>query len=108
MGDRFAVRGFERSGELNGGAQCLGDGHRPFDLLPFDVLHHEVVGTDVEDLAYVGVVQSRDGAGFAFEAFAEDFAGGFDGDYAVETGVAGLPDFSHATGADGREDLVGA
>ena len=32
----------------------------------------------------------------------------FDGDGAVQAGVAGLTDLTHAPGANGREDLVGA
>ena len=66
-----------------------------------DELHDDVVGADVEDLADVGVVERRDGAGFAAETLAEDLAGGFDGDDAVEAGVAGLPDLTHAAGAEG-------
>jgi hypothetical protein len=35
------------------------------------ILHHQIVGTDIVKLADLGVVQDRDGAGYAVEAFSE-------------------------------------
>ena len=54
------------------------------------------------------MVQRGDGAGFAVEAFCELLLCHFDGDDAVEAGVAGAVDFAHSAGADEGEDFVGA
>ena len=61
-----------------------------------------------------GMVQAGDGAGFALEALAEIWAVGemrredFDGDDSVEARVARAIDLSHAAGAQGGDNLVGA
>ncbi len=63
---------------------------------------YHVAFSDVEEGTDVGVVQGCDSAGFSFEAGSDVFALGdvvwedFDGDGAVEAGVAGFVDFAHA------------
>jgi hypothetical protein len=54
----------------------------------------------------VGMIQRRHGAGFPPEPLGELGGGDLDGNDAVRAGVAGLVDFAHATGADGRNNLV--
>ena len=60
------------------------------------------------------VVQAGDGLGFPLQPLAEIGIVGdmrqdrLDGDAAVEPGVAGLVDFTHAASAEGGLDLVGA
>ena len=67
----------------------------------------------------VGVVEGGDGAGFALEAAAEVGGGAertrcgvlakdFDGDVAIEAGVAGAVDLAHAADSERGLDLVGA
>jgi len=54
------------------------------------------------------MIQRGDGSGFAPKSITELFGRSLDCDDAVEAGVASLPHFAHPTGADGREDFVGA
>jgi hypothetical protein len=78
-------------------------------------LHHEIVGAliaaDVVKGANAGVIQRRDRPRFAFEA---DSALGigrgvrrqdFDGDRAIEAGIACAIYLAHAAGAEQRVDL---
>lgn len=77
---------------LDAGGQCLA----------FDSLQDHVVGSDVVEGTDVRVIERSHRAGFAFEAGSGIFALGdvfgqdFDGDRAVEAGVAGFVDFAHA------------
>ena len=85
---------------------------------PGEVLHHEVgravVRADVVERADVRVRERGDRAGLALEAHAAvrigaQFGGeDLDGDRAVEAGVAGLVDLTHAARPNGGEDLVRA
>ena len=67
---------------------------------------------DIEELADVRVIERRDGVGFAFETRAavriarKFFAQDLDGDDAIEPGVAGFVDLTHAPGANQGEDFV--
>ena len=54
------------------------------------------------------MVEGGNGAGFALETFGEGLTGGFDGDDAVEPGVARLIDFAHPARAELSEDFEGA
>jgi hypothetical protein len=65
------------------------------------------IRADIVELTDVGVVESGDSVGFAFEAFGKLGVGDFDGNGAVETGIAGLPDLAHAAPAERGEKLVG-
>ena len=70
--------------------------------------------TNVVESADVRVLQVGEGVGFALEPLAEfgllgQVSGqGFDRDDAVEACVAGLIHLAHATGAEWRDDFVGA
>jgi hypothetical protein len=93
-------------------ADAVGEG------FAFEVLHDQVVGAvlraDVVELADIGMIQGGEGAGFAFEALLQFGRGGevrgedLDGDGAVQAGVAGAIDFTHAAGAERRFDFIGA
>lgn len=108
MGDSFAVGGLECVEDLFGGLDGLVEGKGAFERGAIDELHDQVVGTDVVELADVGMVEGSYRAGFALEAFGEFGLGDFDCDGAVETGVAGFVDFAHAAFAEFGEDIVGA
>ena len=79
--------------------------------------HHQVGGAvssaDVVKCADVGVIQAGDRLGFALKPGATVSIRAdvrwehLDRDAAVEARVAGFVDLAHATGADGRDDLVG-
>ena len=86
--------------------------------LAVEQLHDEerraVVLADVVESTDVRVGQLGDGPRFTVEPFAELRTGGecgrqdLDGDGAIEPRVTGFEHLAHATGADRREDLVGA
>jgi hypothetical protein len=73
----------------------------------FDVLHHEVIRSDIANLADVGTIQCRNGLRLALKTFAELSSGDFDREVALQTPVSGSVHFSHATGTDGRKNFVG-
>jgi hypothetical protein len=104
----LAVRGVQSVEDLSGVGDDLVERQRASERLAFHQFHHQVVRPDVIELANVGMVQGGDGAGLAFEAIGEPLRCDFDRHHAVQPGVAGLPDFTHAAGADRRQDLVGA
>ena len=53
------------------------------------------------------MIQRRDCAGLALEAFVELGLGSFDGDSAIEARIVGLVDVTHPALANGREDFAG-
>ena len=84
--------------------------------LALEQLHDEVVAValaaDVVDGADVGVVQARDGLGFALETrpsflVARQLLGqDLDRDVSLEASVPRFVDLTHAAGPDGLDDLV--
>jgi hypothetical protein len=56
----------------------------------------------------LGMVERGDRAGFALEAFGKALAGGLDGDVAAQARVVGAIDDAHTSGADYRDDFIGA
>src|SRR5579859_606155 len=79
------------------------------ERLTLEILHDEIFGavlvSDVVKSADVGMVERRNGAGFTLEAlsqfgvFGEMVGQDFDGDGAVEAGVASAVDLTHAASA---------
>ncbi len=108
MHDPPAVGGVQRFGDQYGEAQRLGERKRPLERLTIDVLHHQVIGAYIVKRANARMIQGSNGAGFAFEALAKFTLDELDGDDAVQPGIAGFPDLTHAAGADGRNDFVRA
>ena len=109
MRDVLLVRGVECIADLHGVAQRLiSSGKRTMERSPLDKLHDQIVGADIVKLANVWMVQRGDGFGFMFEALTELRGGNLDGDVTVQTGVTGAVHLAHATGADGRKDLIWA
>src|SRR5271169_2178179 len=98
MDDVAAMRGLKSRGNLDCEAQRLFSRFAAARRLAFHVLEHQIIGSDVVDLADVGMVQSGDGPGFALEVLAVRAVEKLDGDRAIETGVARLPDLAHAAG----------
>src|SRR5215472_4762638 len=92
--------------------QLPDDGHRlvqlerPFQSLALDVLHDQVVRTDVVNVADVGVIQRRDSSRLAFETLAELLFAELDGDDTAQARVACRVHLTHTARADGRDGLV--
>src|SRR5262245_29756777 len=74
--------------------------------LSLDVFHNEVIRTDVEERADVGMIERRNGSRFPLEAFAELFFYDFDRNRTVEACITRLPYLSHAARANRNEDFV--
>ena len=82
------------------------------------ILHHEVVNavllSNVMERADVRMIQTGDRSGLPFESLLEIGVVGqmgrqnLDGHGAVEAGVLGFINFTHPTGSDERENLVGS
>jgi hypothetical protein len=115
------VRVIERLGDLNRKMDDVANRQRsPLEpggqRLPFDVLHHQegsvAVPADVVERADVRMVQGGDGACFVLEADlvhrGQRRVHHFDGDGAVETGVARPVDFAHPASSDRRGDFIRA
>ena len=120
--DPGAVGAVHRRADLNGDVERLV--HRElgraaqaiFERFSLEELEDQVVelavAADVVDRADVRIVQRGDDARLLLEAPARFGVGGqragqdLDGDRAIEPGVAGAIDLTHAAGADRRGDLV--
>jgi hypothetical protein len=79
----------------------------PFQRRAFDVLHYQVVGADVVELADVRMVQRRHRARFALEALGEFLLGDLNGD-AVQPRIPRPLHLAHASRANERKNLVRA
>ena len=69
--DALGVGGLERGGNLPGKRDRLRLRQRTPDWRSVEVFHDEIVGTHVVDRADVGMIERRDRANFAREAFGE-------------------------------------
>jgi hypothetical protein len=63
------------------------------DRRALDELHHQVVRSDVVNLANVGMIQRGDGFRFTIESLTELRGGNFDRDIAIQAWIARLPHF---------------
>jgi len=108
MDDALLVGCVQRIEDLHAIFDGLLGGHRPARAVALDVLHDEVVGSDVVELADVRMVEGGDGARLALGALVVFGFGNLDRDDAVEACVARLVDLGHAALADCRQDFVGA
>ncbi len=108
MRNAFFVRGIQRIQNLIGVFGGLFERQRPMQRRAVDVLHHQIIGADIVDLADVRMIERRHRARLAFKAFAEFLLGDLQRDNAIQPGVARFPDLSRATGTELRNDFVGA
>ena len=106
MDDAFLVRGLDAVDDLTQDRQRVAERHRSLQCLAFDILHDQIVRSDVVEVTDVGVVQGRDRARFAGEALRELDVRDFDRDVAIEARVVGAIHLAHATFADQRRDFV--
>ena len=70
MENPLGVCRFQRLHDVGGDAQCFIETQRPAEWRAFDVLHHEVIGTDVVKDADMRMIQSGNGARLLLEALA--------------------------------------
>ncbi len=107
MDDTVTVRGIDGIEDLPRQHQgFIGiDGTR--QRLALDVLHDQIVRSDVVEGADVRMVQAGDRVRLALEALAEGRQTFLDGNDAIEAGIERLVNLPHATDANGRDDFVG-
>jgi hypothetical protein len=121
--DSGPMRGCERIGDLHRDLQRLFERRRAalqplLERLALEVLHHEevdiILPSDVVEGADMRMIQSRDAAGFPFEALAQltrrrHVRGKhLDGHGAIEPRIASAVDLSHAARAEQCDDFIGA
>src|SRR6516162_2384603 len=111
MSDLQAMGCVQRAGDLHREFESFADrqwahGESGRKRFAFQVLHDQVVGTDVIERANVWVAKCGDGMRFASEALAELLLRDLDGNSAVEALVARFIYFAHPARADRREDLI--
>src|SRR5215831_14889394 len=99
MRDALTVGGSESFENLASVRDGLVERHRALQRLALDVFHHQVIGTDIVNLADVRMVQSSYGAGFLLEARGELLFRDFDRDGAIEAAVASFPNVAHSARA---------
>ena len=108
VGDPFGVRGIQRIANLDGAFQCLIDRQGPLELRAFDVLHDQVIRTDIMEGTNVGMIQRRYSTSFVLEPFGELCPGNLDRDHAIEARIAGLINFTHSTRTDWCKYFIGS
>ena len=108
MCDTVAMGVVQGLADLCGIPQGIVRRERAPQRLAVDQLHDQVIGADVVQRADVGMIQRGDGAGFALEALSETLHRNFDGNVAVQAGIASPVHLAHPALADGPEDFVGA
>ena len=106
MGNRLPVRRIQRLQNLLRILDGLVQGQRPFQRRAFDVLHYQVVRTNVVKLADQRMIQRRHCARFLLETLGEFCVGNLDGDDTVQASVAGFVHLAHAASPDRRDDFV--
>src|SRR6266545_1247806 len=106
MRDSPAMRGVERIADLRRVAQHGLDRKGSVKRLPVNVLHDEVIGSDVVECANIRMIQVRDRPRLALEPVAEPLTAHFDGDSSSQTRVAGAIHLAHAARAQQSLDLV--
>jgi hypothetical protein len=106
MHDPAPVRRIQRIEYLFRVFDCFIERQRTSKRLAVDVLHNEVVGSDIMERADVRMIQGGNGARLTLKALAELGRRNLDGDGAPEPCVTRLPYLAHASCADGRQDFI--
>src|SRR5262249_16396290 len=86
--------------------ECQSDGQPGAEWRAVDVLHDEIVGSDIVEMADVRMVQRGDRARLALGAIAEPSDGGLDGDRAAQARIDGFVDFTHPPRTERHHDFV--
>jgi hypothetical protein len=108
MDEILLVRRLDTVDQLLNDREGIVEFEGALEIVTFDVLHDEIVRTDVIEVADVGMVQRRNRSCFTGEALGELSVGNLDRHIATEAVVMRSIDFSHATFADKGEDFIRA
>ena len=100
--DALPVRGVEGIADLCGIFQRLVERQRAFERRSFDVLHDQVIWSDVVKLADVRMIERRNGLRLSLEALAELSSADFDRWLSrFRRGIVRFPDLPHTAFSDG-------
>ena len=102
------MRALERTRDRARQPHRILDRHRAAQGLAVDVLHDQVVRTDVVQRADIGMVQRSNRPRLLFEPARVRTLQRLDRHDTVESRVARLPDIAHVARAERGEDFVGA
>jgi hypothetical protein len=108
MRDAFVVRGFERLRNLTRVMERGVERQRTLEILALHQFHHQVIRTDVVELADIGMIQRGDDPRLTLEALRKFRGGDFDRDIAIQPRVAGAVNLAHPSRSEGRENLIGS
>ena len=114
MDDALLVRRFETRGDLARDGERLIERQRTFEVGAFDQFHHQRALLDAVDGGDVGMIQRREHLRFTLEArhvlrvVGQRRGQHFDGDVAVQLGIAGAVHLAHAARADWCKNLIRA
>ena len=97
MNDSLLVRGVECIKDLPGINHRFVHRQRPFQWLPIHQLHHQIVGTNIVDLADIGVVERGNRPSLTFEPLIEFGLRNFERHSSFQARIAGLINLAHAT-----------
>src|SRR5262245_40625983 len=111
MRDTFLVCCFQCIDNLAGDLHRLVKRNRTFfdpirQRRSFDQLHHEIIWTNIVQVADMRMIEGCDHTRFALEALRETLGGNLDRDIPAEPRIASSMDFAHAALTDERNNLV--
>src|SRR5215831_7871106 len=107
MCDSLPVRSIQRIEDLSRVFHRLYYRQWTSQRVALDELHHQIIGTDVVEMADVWMVQRRYYPRFLRESLAEAHSAHLDCDLAREPRVSGPVDLAHAACGDERFNAVG-
>jgi hypothetical protein len=94
MDHSFLVSFIKRCSDLNCQAHGFFFRQGTGEGLSLDIFKDKIIGTDIEELANIGMIQRRNGSRFLLESFAVLFLDFLDRYCAAEASVPRLPHFS--------------
>jgi hypothetical protein len=106
MDDTALMRLRERARDLDRQPHGLFDGQRTRERLAVDILQHQIIRPDIENLANVGMIQRRYRPSLLLKSLAMLAVQTLDRDDAPQPRIVRFPHFTHAARPDQRNDLV--
>src|SRR5262245_8217571 len=102
MQNTSSVSLFDSCSDLDRKPHCLIRNLRSGQRYAVDILHYQVVRSDIVNLAYVGMVERSDRPCFVLKTRARPARPPFDRDHAPQPSITSLPDLAHTACADAR------
>src|SRR5688500_2404119 len=106
MNNAFTMSRIESLENLTCISECLLHGHRTPERFALDILHDQVIRPDIVQRCNVWMIERRRRSRLPFEPIRELIFRLFYSDNAIETGVTGFENLSHAAGSDRLQYLI--